>query len=126
MNRVNRELLSSSDLAPGMRAWIAEERGMAIAFYRIEKGFDARPHYKGLPHDMCPCSHWGYIIRGRLLMRAAAGEEMVLEAGDAYSMSPGHVGEALEEVEMIEFTPAEEYRRKNDHVRRVLENRGGS
>ena len=37
-----------------------------VAFARFAKGTDLGPSLVGLPHDLCPCPHWGYIIKGRV------------------------------------------------------------
>lgn len=100
-----------------MEAWVTEMGGMTVAFYRIRKGFDPAPQYRGLPDDMCPCTHWGYLTKGRIRMRTGNGEE-IIEAGQAFHLEPGHLGEILEDTEMVEFTPTDEYRKKSEHVQR--------
>lgn len=36
-----------------------------IAWVRLPAGADLRPGLAGLPGDLCPCPHWGYMISGR-------------------------------------------------------------
>jgi hypothetical protein len=45
--------------------------GMTASFIRLPAGADLGPALKGLGDGSCPCPHWGYIIRGRLRMRAS-------------------------------------------------------
>jgi len=108
-----------------MQMTMTELGGMAAAYYYLPAGYDPRPHYEGLPDDMCPCTHWGYVVRGKIRMRTMEGTE-TLEAGQLFHLIPGHLGEVLEDTEMVEFTPAEEFRQKSAHVaHRIAELRDG-
>jgi len=71
---------------------------------------DLAPLLKGLPDDRCQCPHWGFLFRGRVVVRYADHEEHI-EAGQAYYMAPGHAPEALEDCEILQFSPAAELRR---------------
>jgi hypothetical protein len=64
---------------------------------------------KGLPGDRCQCPHWGYLFTGTIIVRYADHEETI-NAGQAFYMAPGHVPEAIEACELIQFSPAEELR----------------
>ena len=63
------------------------------------------PLLKGMPDDRCQCPHWGFLFKGRILVRYADHEETI-EAGQAFYMTPGHVPEALEACELVQFSPA--------------------
>jgi hypothetical protein len=91
---------------------------MVCARHLIPTGFDSAPLYRGLPDDMCPCEHWCYLIRGRLRYRFADGATREVEAGDAFHVQAGHIADVLEDAELIEFTAAEEYRRKAEALAR--------
>jgi hypothetical protein len=99
----------------GTRMAMSELGGMAAAYYHLPAGHDSRPLYRGLPNDMCPCRHWGYIVRGKLEMLTPTGSEL-LQAGQLFHLAPGHVGIVLEDTEMVEFTPIDEYRRKSEFI----------
>jgi hypothetical protein len=60
-----------------------------VAFARLAQGVDLGPALVGLPDDLCPCPHWGYMIKGRLLMRTPDGDR-IYEAGQAFYWEPGH------------------------------------
>ncbi|MFC9911061.1 hypothetical protein [Streptomyces sp. NPDC059862] len=90
--------------------------GMTVAFVRFPKGTDMTPAVTGLPGDMCQCPHWGYLFKGRLKMRTKDGEE-IYEAGQAFHWSPGHVPEALEDCEYMDFSPTKEFNEVIDHVK---------
>lgn len=102
-----------------MESQVLEPGEMACARHLIPTGFDSVPLYRGLPDDMCPCEHWCYLVRGRLRYRFADGETRELEAGDAFHVRAGHLADALEDAELIEFTRAEDYRRKIEHLERT-------
>jgi hypothetical protein len=83
------------------------------------KGVDAAPLFKGLPGDMCQSSHWGYILKGRMRVKRASGDE-VLRAGDVYYLEPGHVPVFEEDTEILEFSPKAEYERTVEVVARNM------
>jgi hypothetical protein len=62
-----------------------------------------------LPGDVCPCPHWGYVVKGRLTYRFAYHEK-VFEAGDAFYLPPGHVPLADAGSELVQFSPSGELR----------------
>jgi hypothetical protein len=92
-----------------------EEDGLTVSFFRLPRGADLRPATKGLPGDLCPCPHWGYMIRGRVRMHTAHGHQD-FEAGQAFYWAPGHAPEALEDSEYVDFSPPEELRRVVQHI----------
>ncbi|MER6343141.1 hypothetical protein ACWC10_08610 [Streptomyces sp. NPDC001595] len=89
--------------------------GLSVGWITLPQGTDMGPALKGLPDDACQCPHWGYLLKGRIRMRTPAGEE-VYEAGQAYYWAPGHVPLALEDTELVEFSPTEEFAKVIDHV----------
>ncbi|QKW08381.1 hypothetical protein HUT18_20410 [Streptomyces sp. NA04227] len=92
---------------------------VSVAFARLPKGTDMRPALAGLPDDMCPCPHWGYLFKGRLKMHRADGEE-IYEAGQAFYWEPGHAPEALEDCEYVDFSPTMQFNEVIDHVKAHL------
>jgi hypothetical protein len=89
---------------------------LSVAFIQFPKGTDMAPALKGLPDDRCQCPHWGYLLKGRLKMKTAHGDE-VYEAGQAYYWAPGHAPEALEDCEYVDFSPTVKFREVLDHVK---------
>jgi len=81
---------------------------------------DLAPMLKGLPDDRCPCPHWGYLFRGTIVVRYADHEETIA-AGQAFYMAPGHAPEALEAIELVQFSPTEAYRVVDEVMRRNME-----
>lgn len=93
----------------------AEVGEMAITFYRLPAGADARPLLEGMPDHNCPCPHWGYVISGRLRIHTADGHHDVA-AGQAFHVGPGHAPETLEDTQMFEVSPARESRELNAYL----------
>jgi len=92
---------------------------MVGARHLIPAGFDSAPYYRGLPDGMCPCEHWCYLVRGKLRYRFVDGESMEAEAGDVFRVRGGHLADVLEDAELVEFTRAEDYRRKAESVKQT-------
>jgi hypothetical protein len=83
--------------------------GYTVNFVTFRQDVDATPLLKGLPDDKCSCSHWGYVLKGRLTYRFADREE-VFEAGDAFYLPPGHVPVAEAGSQLVQFSPTAELR----------------
>ena len=81
--------------------------GMSVAFVQVPAGADLRPALAGLPGDLCPCPHWGYVLTGKVRMHTADGAE-TYEAGQAFYWAPGHAPEAIEDSEYLDFSPTDE------------------
>ncbi|MGA2756656.1 MAG: hypothetical protein ABSF58_04825 [Solirubrobacteraceae bacterium] len=101
--------LPTVSMGPYRAQW-AEWAGYAMAFEVVPKGFppggDAA--FEGLPDELCQCPHWGYMIKGKGLLRLADGRELEINAGDLYYCPPGHKLFAIEDFENLEFNPAPE------------------
>jgi hypothetical protein len=95
-----------------MESQLLEMGDLVCVRHLIPAGFDSAPLYAGLPDDMCPCEHWCYLAKGALLYRFADGGTLSVQAGEAFHLRAGHLAEALEDAELIEFTDAGDYRRK--------------
>ncbi len=80
---------------------------MSVAWVQLPAGTDLRPALVGLPGDLCPCPHWGYMIKGRLAMHGKDGTT-TYTAGQAFYWAPGHAPEALEDTEYVDVSPSEE------------------
>jgi hypothetical protein len=90
----------------GYEGHLAELDGYTVAFEAYSADADMSPLFVGLPDDRCQCSHWGYVIKGKLTYKTDAGDE-VFETGDAYYVGPGHVPVLSAGTEVVEFSPTE-------------------
>jgi hypothetical protein len=88
---------------------------MSVAWVRLPAGTDLRPALAGLPGDLCPCPHWGYMISGRLAMHGKDGES-TYAAGQAFYWASGHAPVALEDCEYVDFSPSEELEAVVKHI----------
>ena len=85
----------------------SELDGFTVNFVTITQTHDLRPMLASLPGGNCSCPHWGYVLKGRMIVRYTDHEETI-EAGDAFYMPPGHAPEAEEGTEIIQFSPSDQ------------------
>lgn len=100
----------------GLEFRTKELGGQTMAWVVLPKGADLRPALKGLEGDLCQCPHWGYIIKGRVRMHTADGQQEY-KAGEAVFWAPGHAPEALDDVEYIDISPTDELEAVIAHVK---------
>jgi hypothetical protein len=94
--------------------------GFTCNFTTIKVDSDLALLLKGLPGDSCQCPHWGYVFAGQLTVRYADHVE-ILEPGDAYYMSPGHVPAATAGSEFVMFSPTAELRISEEHMAAAMQ-----
>ena len=93
--------------------------GYTVAFETYTADADLTPFFAGLPDDQCQCAHWGYVVKGRVTYKSAAGDE-TFEAGDAYYVGPGHTPMLYAGTELIEFSPTAELQRTIEVVEKNM------
>ncbi|MGH6926404.1 MAG: hypothetical protein ACRED5_21965 [Propylenella sp.] len=113
MHRAMKDLPLVEDYGEGFRSRMVEWGGMIVSYETFPKGVDATSLFKGLPGDMCQSPHWGYVMKGRIRIKRADGND-VLKTGDVYYLEPGHVPVFEEDTEVLEFSPKEAYQRTID------------
>ena len=89
----------------------ADWDGLRSMIISLPAGTDLEPLLKGLPNNLCPCPHWGYVLKGRIRVTYADGVEY-LRAGDLFDPPPGHTPFVEEDVEFVEFSRPAEHRRR--------------
>jgi hypothetical protein len=94
---------------------VLDQDGLMVGFVRLPAGADLRPATKGLPGDLCPCPHWGYMLKGRVRMHTPDGHQDFV-AGEAFHWAAGHAPEALEDSEYVDFSPTHEFRPVLEHL----------
>lgn len=101
---------------PGMKGQMIEWGGMNVNRMQLEKDVDVTPMLKGLPDDLCPCPHWGYILKGTFHIRYKDNREEVIRAGELYYLPPGHTAWVDEDIDFVEFSPSEEHNAVLKHI----------
>ncbi len=95
--------------------------GFNVSFEKALGDMDITPFLKGLPDNLDQCPHWGYVFKGKMIIRYKDHEETVNE-GEAYYMAPGHTGKVMKGTELIEFSPVDEYQKTMTQVMKNWEN----
>ena len=93
--------------------------GTTVGFEKYTADADLTPLFAGLPDDRCQCSHWGYVIKGKLTFKTANGDE-TFETGDAYYVGPGHTPVLYAGTEVVEFSPTVELQHTMETVEKNL------
>ena len=121
---LSKESAPRAESMPGFEGRYLEIDGYTLGFESFEQAADFTPFYRGLPNDLCQSHHWGYVIKGRMIMHRPEGD-IVAEEGEAYYVGPGHTGEVgLPGTEVVEFSPSDEYAQAMAVVARNLQGMG--
>ena len=109
---------------------VAEDRtgvldGYTVNFVSIRQDHDLAPMLSGLPGGRCSCPHWGYVLKGRMIVRYADHEE-VCEAGDAFYMPPGHTPAAEAGTEFIQISPSDQLQEVEAAVVKAMQQMQGA
>ena len=96
--------LADAVLVAGVRKEAAQIGGATITRATYPTG------WRHADHDPEPCAleHVGYCLSGRLRVWWPDGEEVLVEAGNAFALPPGHDAECLDECTLIQFDRSEE------------------
>jgi quercetin dioxygenase-like cupin family protein len=74
---------------------------------------------QGLPDDLCPCPHWGYVTAGRVTFTFRDhAEEFV--AGDAFYVPPGHSPAAAANTSWVLISPADQVAPVTEAIQRNM------
>ena len=117
MPKTSRETASHVEDMGVLESRSEQLAGYTVEFTTFREDPDGAPMFRGLPDNRCQSPHWGYVLKGRLTFKYADHQE-TYEAGDAYYGPPGHVPEVTAGTEVVEFSPAEEYRRTREVIAR--------
>lgn len=93
----------------GYEGHIGELDGYTVAFETYTADTDLSALFEGLPDNRCQAPHWGVVLKGKLKYDTGDGE-LVIEAGEAYYVPPGHVPYLYAGTEVVEFSPTAELR----------------
>ncbi len=107
MPKASKETAEVHDFGAAVDHTAHLDGGYTVNFVTINQTHNLAPILANLPSGNCPCPHWGYVVKGRVIMRYDDHEEIV-EAGDAFYFPPGHAPEAEAGTELVQFSPTDE------------------
>jgi hypothetical protein len=87
-----------------------------VSCVHFPKGADATPLLEGMPGNLCPCPHWGLVLKGSINVRYGDGRTETVKAGEVYYWPPGHTVWVDEDYSAVEFSPKDEMRQVLDHL----------
>ncbi len=90
--------------------------GMAVGYVELPGGVDFGPMFVGLPQDMCPAPHWGYVLEGAMQIKYPGGKEETIKAGEVFYWPAPHTGKVDKGVKFIDFSPSAEFTQVMDHI----------
>lgn len=90
--------------------------GMSAIVVETKEKVDMTPALKGLPGDMCPAAHWGYMIQGAAHLKYEDGREEETRAGDMYYWPAPHTGWFEPGTTFAEFSKQDDYKKLLNHL----------
>ena len=103
VTHVNLNDFPKDQILPMINGW----GGLTVDVNNAPKGADWRPVLVGLENDHCQVPHWGYVVKGAILIEYEDGTSDIFREGEAFYMKPGHTGEVLEDLLLVSFSPEE-------------------
>jgi hypothetical protein len=98
---------------------MTEWEGMNIEYMSFRQEVDPAQLLKSAPDSLCPCPHWGYVIKGRVRFVFADHEE-ICNTGDVCYVAPGHRPIFAAGTEFVAVSQAEAYRPIIDAIKQQL------
>ena len=123
MGKVTKGSAADHVEAPGFEGHYGETGGYTIGFERYSDHADLAPLFVGLPDDRCQSSHWGVVLKGKLVYHTPDGDIEITD-GEAYHVGPGHTPEIYPDTEVVEFSPTDELQQTMEVVTRNMESMG--
>lgn len=107
--------------APGAVARQLENFGdasgtMGAEYFSLAAGTDLAPLLAGLDHDACHSPHWGYVIKGRVVVTYRDAPADTCVTGDVFYWPGGHSVRVEEDAELVLFSPQQEHGDVMDHI----------
>lgn len=84
-----------------------------IGFEAFSPDQGQAPLFKGLPKNRCRSSHWGVVLKGKLVFRCGDGTQETIEEGEAHYAHPDHLPLLVAGTELVEFSPWPTSRRRS-------------
>jgi hypothetical protein len=117
MPKVSKDSTTGIDQGGAGTEWRGDLDGYTASIVRTNVEADLTELLRGLPGDVCPSPHWGYVTAGRMWFRSADGVEEIAP-GEAFYIAPGHTSGADAGSEFVIFSPAEVMSEVEAHMMR--------
>ena len=92
-----------------------------VSYHEFKKGTDFTEVLKGLPGDMCPSPHYGYIFEGAFRFIYPDGTEEVYKTGDVFYAPSPHNAIVDEDTRLLDFSPQHEHDELMEHLSKVMQ-----
>jgi hypothetical protein len=90
---------------------------MFASIVEVPAGADFTAALEGLPDDLCPSAHWGYMLEGTIHLRYRDGSDEATHAGDIFYWPAGHTAWTAEGARFVEISPQDDLTRLLDHMK---------
>ncbi len=117
MPKVSKDSTPPVDQGGAGTEWRGELEGYTTSFVEVGADADLTELLRGLPGDVCPSPHWGYVFTGRMWWRYPDHEESI-GPGEAFHAPPGHTSGADEGTSFVIFSPSEVMAEVEAHMMR--------
>lgn len=107
--------------APGAHARQLPDFGdatgsLAAEYFTLGAGADLAPLLQGLEHDACQSAHWGFVVKGAVVVSYGDGAEETCSTGDVFYWPPGHSVRVESDAELVMFSPQADHVPVLDHI----------
>jgi len=85
-------------------------------YFTLAAGVDTTPLFEGLEGNVCQCPHWGFVLRGRLIVSYVDGTQETCATNDLFYWPPGHNVRVDADAEIVMFSPQARHTRVIEHM----------
>jgi hypothetical protein len=85
-------------------------------YFTLAAGVDTTQLFAGLEGDLCPCPHWGFVLRGELTTTDAKGAQETVTTNDLFYWPPGHNVKVTTDAEIVMFSPQHAHSKVINHM----------
>jgi mannose-6-phosphate isomerase-like protein (cupin superfamily) len=89
---------------------------LAAEYFTLGAGADLAPLLEGLDHDSCHSAHWGFMVKGDIVVTYRDGSDERCTSGDVFYWPPGHSVRVESDAELVMFSPQAEHAAVLDHI----------
>ena len=89
---------------------------ISAEYFTLAAGVDTTPLFQGLEGNLCPCPHWGFVLRGQITTTDRNGGRETVQANDLFYWPPGHNVKIDADAEIVMFSPQHEHSHVISHM----------